>query len=101
MVRGPIATRIINQLLLATEWGDLDYLVTQYVPTSLQFALVLPFLSMLNLRCSQVVDMPPGTGDIQITLSQSACMSGAVIVTTPHTLSLVDAAKGKDTLKQK
>jgi ATP-binding protein involved in chromosome partitioning len=45
--------------------------------------------------------MPPGTGDIQITLSQSACMSGAVIVTTPHTLSLVDAAKGKDVLKQK
>jgi len=67
VVRGPIATRILNQLLLATEWGDLDYLV---------------------------VDMPPGTGDIQLTLSQSACISGAVIVTTPHTLSLVDAAKG-------
>ena len=45
----------------------------------------------------QVVDMPPGTGDVQITLSQSACMSGAVIVTTPHALSLVDAAKGKVT----
>lgn len=39
--------------------------------------------------------MPPGTGDIQITLSQSACMSGAVIVTTPHALSLIDAAKGE------
>jgi ATP-binding protein involved in chromosome partitioning len=38
--------------------------------------------------------MPPGTGDIQITLGQSASLSGAVIVTTPHTLSLADAAKG-------
>jgi ATP-binding protein involved in chromosome partitioning len=44
--------------------------------------------------CFQVVDMPPGTGDIQITLSQSACLSGAIVVTTPHRLSLVDAAKG-------
>lgn len=68
MVRGPIASKLINQLLLATDWGELDYLL---------------------------VDMPPGTGDIQITLSQSACMSGAVVVTTPHQLSLVDAAKGK------
>ncbi len=39
--------------------------------------------------------MPPGTGDIQITLTQSVALSGAVIVTTPHNLSLVDAAKGK------
>lgn len=67
-MRGPIASRILNQLLLATEWGELDYLV---------------------------VDMPPGTGDLQITLSQSACLSGAVIVTTPHRLSLADAAKGR------
>jgi DUF971 family protein len=66
-VRGPIASRIITQLLLSTDWGDLDYLV---------------------------VDMPPGTGDVQITLAQSACLAGAVIVTTPHQLSLVDAAKG-------
>lgn len=44
---------------------------------------------------TQVVDMPPGTGDVQITLSQSACLSGAVLVTTPHALSLVDAAKGE------
>ena len=62
-----MATKVINQLLLGTEWGPLDYLV---------------------------VDMPPGTGDIQLTLSQSAQFSGAVIVTTPHKLALVDAAKG-------
>jgi len=67
VVRGPIASRIITQLLLSTDWGDIDYLV---------------------------VDMPPGTGDVQITLAQSACLAGAVIVTTPHQLSLVDAAKG-------
>eukprot|EP01038_Epipyxis_sp_PR26KG_P014985 gene14985-20158_t len=67
VLRGPIVSKVINQLLLSTEWGHLDYLI---------------------------VDMPPGTGDIQITLSQSILMSGAVIVTTPHTLSLVDAAKG-------
>jgi len=67
IMRGPIATRVINQLVGATDWGDLDYLV---------------------------VDMPPGTGDIQITLTQSMAFSGAVIVTTPHALSLIDAAKG-------
>ena len=67
VMRGPIATRVITQLVAATEWGDLDYLL---------------------------VDMPPGTGDIQITLTQAAAITGAVIVTTPHTLSLADAAKG-------
>mmetsp|Transcript_18140 Transcript_18140/g.17475 ORF Transcript_18140/g.17475 Transcript_18140/m.17475 type:complete len:561 (+) Transcript_18140:74-1756(+) len=67
VMRGPIATRVINQLVAATEWGDLDYLI---------------------------VDMPPGTGDIQITLSQAITFTGAVIVTTPHELSLADATKG-------
>lgn len=67
VMRGPIATRVINQLLAATEWGELDYLV---------------------------IDMPPGTGDIQITVTQTAAASGAVLVTTPHPLSLVDSAKG-------
>ncbi len=66
-MRGPIATKIVQQLLLATDWGALDYLI---------------------------VDMPPGTGDIHITLSQLAAFSGAVVVSTPHPLALVDAAKG-------
>jgi ATP-binding protein involved in chromosome partitioning len=70
-MRGPMATKVINQMLLGTEWGELDYLV---------------------------IDMPPGTGDIQLTLSQSAQLTGAVIVTTPHVLSLVDAAKGNTLL---
>eukprot|EP00597_Dinobryon_sp_UTEXLB2267_P008610 CAMPEP_0170084396 /NCGR_PEP_ID=MMETSP0019_2-20121128/19624_1 /TAXON_ID=98059 /ORGANISM="Dinobryon sp., Strain UTEXLB2267" /LENGTH=452 /DNA_ID=CAMNT_0010300505 /DNA_START=250 /DNA_END=1608 /DNA_ORIENTATION=- len=67
MVRGPIASKIINQMLFATEWGHLDYLV---------------------------VDMPPGTGDVHISLAQGLCLSGAVLVTTPHPLALADAAKG-------
>lgn len=67
VMRGPIATRVINQLIAATEWGDVDYLI---------------------------VDMPPGTGDIQITVTQTLAISGAVLVTTPHPLSLADSAKG-------
>ena len=67
VMRGPIASKVINQLLCATEWGELDYLI---------------------------IDMPPGTGDIQIALSQSAFFTGAVIVTTPHALSIMDVAKG-------
>jgi len=67
VMRGPIATRVITQLLAATEWGELDYLL---------------------------IDMPPGTGDIQITVTQTVTASGAVLVTTPHPLSLADSAKG-------
>ena len=67
VMRGPIATRVINQLIAATEWGELDYLI---------------------------IDMPPGTGDIQITVTQTVSASGAVLVTTPHPLSLSDSAKG-------
>ncbi len=65
--RGPMATQALDQLLRQTNWKDLDYLL---------------------------VDMPPGTGDIQLTLSQRVPMTGAVIVTTPQDIALLDARKG-------
>jgi ATP-binding protein involved in chromosome partitioning len=65
--RGPMATQALEQLLRQTNWRDLDYLI---------------------------VDMPPGTGDIQLTLSQRVPMTGAVIVTTPQDIALLDAKKG-------
>ncbi len=65
--RGPMATQALEQLLRQTHWKDLDYLI---------------------------VDMPPGTGDIQLTLSQRVPMTGAVIVTTPQDIALLDAKKG-------
>jgi ATP-binding protein involved in chromosome partitioning len=65
--RGPMVTSALTQLLNETKWDDLDYLV---------------------------VDLPPGTGDIQLTLSQRIPVSGAVIVTTPQDIALLDARKG-------
>jgi ATP-binding protein involved in chromosome partitioning len=65
--RGPMVTQALSQLLGQTRWRDLDYLV---------------------------VDMPPGTGDTQLTLAQKVPVTGAVIVTTPQDIALIDARKG-------
>ena len=65
--RGPMVTQALEQLLNDTNWRDLDYLI---------------------------VDMPPGTGDIQLTLAQKVPVTGAVIVTTPQDIALIDARKG-------
>ncbi|GLS04866.1 iron-sulfur cluster carrier protein [Chitiniphilus shinanonensis] len=65
--RGPMVTQALTQLLNDTLWGELDYLL---------------------------IDLPPGTGDIQLTLSQKVPLTGAVIVTTPQDIALLDARKG-------
>jgi ATP-binding protein involved in chromosome partitioning len=65
--RGPMASGAIKQFMSDVDWGDLDYLI---------------------------FDMPPGTGDIQLTLVQTIPLTGAVIVTTPQDISLADARKG-------
>ncbi len=65
--RGPMVTQALEQLLRDTNWRDLDYLV---------------------------IDMPPGTGDIHLTLAQKIPVTGAIIVTTPQDISLIDARKG-------
>jgi ATP-binding protein involved in chromosome partitioning len=71
--RGPMASGALNQLITQTHWQELDYLI---------------------------VDMPPGTGDIQLTLSQQVSLSGAVIVTTPQDIALLDARKGIEMFSQ-
>ena len=71
--RGPMATGALQQLLMQTAWDNLDYLV---------------------------VDMPPGTGDIQITLAQKVPVTGAVIVTTPQDIALLDAKKGVEMFRK-
>lgn len=65
--RGPMVTQALEQMLTLTRWGELDYLV---------------------------IDLPPGTGDTQLTLAQKVPVSGAIIITTPQDISLVDARKG-------
>ncbi|MBI2421652.1 MAG: P-loop NTPase [Candidatus Hydrogenedentes bacterium] len=67
VLRGPMASNYTTQILRQTDWGKLDYLI---------------------------IDMPPGTGDIQLTLVQQAAIDGAIIVTTPQALSLVDVQRG-------
>jgi len=71
--RGPMASGALQQLLKQTIWNELDYLV---------------------------VDMPPGTGDIQLTLAQQVPVSGAVIVTTPQDIALLDAKKGVEMFRK-
>jgi ATP-binding protein involved in chromosome partitioning len=73
MWRGPMLNGIIRQFLYQVNWGNLDYLI---------------------------VDMPPGTGDAQLTLAQAAPLAGAVIVTTPQTVSLQDARRGLKMFEQ-
>lgn len=67
VLRGPLVAQYVQHLLHNVAWGELDYLI---------------------------LDLPPGTGDIQLTISQAVQMDGAVIVTTPHQLSLTDVRKG-------
>lgn len=71
MLRGPLVSGLITQLATNTDWGDLDVLL---------------------------IDMPPGTGDIHITVGQNVQLSSAVVVTTPQRLSLIDVAKGIEVL---
>lgn len=67
VLRGPIVSRYVQEIILRTAWGELDYLI---------------------------IDMPPGTGDIQLTITQQVKLDGALIVTTPQSLSLIDVARG-------
>lgn len=65
--RGPLVTKLVHQFVRDVQWGDLDFLI---------------------------IDLPPGTGDVQLTLSQSVPLSGGIIVTTPQQIALEDVARG-------
>jgi ATP-binding protein involved in chromosome partitioning len=71
--RGPMIDKYLRQFLMAVPWQDIDYMV---------------------------IDLPPGTGDAQLTLTQAVPLSGAVIVTTPQEVSLIDARKGLEMFRQ-
>ncbi|NOZ04301.1 MAG: Mrp/NBP35 family ATP-binding protein, partial [FCB group bacterium] len=71
--RGPMVARMTEQFFADVEWGDLDYLV---------------------------LDLPPGTGDVQLTLTQKIQISGAIIVTTPQDIALADVRKGADMFRK-
>ncbi len=71
--RGAMASNALQQLVFSTNWGELDYLI---------------------------VDMPPGTGDIQLTLCQKVALSAALIITTPHQLAIIGAEKGIEMFKK-
>lgn len=71
--RGPMVDKYLRQFLMVPNWGELDYMV---------------------------IDLPPGTGDAQLTLTQAVPLSGSVIVTTPQEVSLIDARKGLEMFRQ-
>src|SRR5437762_10442049 len=71
--RGPMLHGVITQFLRSAEWGELDYLI---------------------------IDLPPGTGDVQLTLIQTVAISGAVVVTTPSTVALADVRKAIEMFRQ-
>ena len=71
--RGPMASKALNQMIFDTNWGELDYLI---------------------------IDLPPGTGDIHLSLVQFLPLNGAVIVSTPQEISILDAVKGIEMFKQ-
>ena len=71
--RGPLVTRALQQLMQDVNWGELDFMI---------------------------FDMPPGTGDAQLTLSQSITLDGALIVSTPQDVALIDAVKGVNMFKK-
>lgn len=71
--RGPMVTKALQQLVFQTKWSKLDYLI---------------------------IDMPPGTGDIQLTLAKQIPVSGAVVITTPQDIALIDARKGLEMFKK-